>query len=90
MALDTFNRMKTGLSRLVTYGKETVHYDAVQWKTIVPMVEAFNKARTPKEKQEIIKKLVNLVQKEHRRQEPGRSENLKIKAAIEAQNKARK
>jgi RHS repeat-associated protein len=82
MALDTLNRMKSALSRLVIYGKETVHYDAVQWKTIRPMVEAFNRARTDKEKKKIVNDLVNAVQGEHRRQEPERIRNLNIEAAI--------
>ena len=65
MALDTFNRMKSALSRLVRYGKEPVHYKAVQWKTIRPMVEDFNRARTPQEKQRIINQIVREVQYQH-------------------------
>ncbi len=54
MASDTFSRMQNALTIGIKRGSETTTYSGLSWNKIAPMVQAFNRAKTPEEKQKII------------------------------------
>jgi len=68
MAEVTFNTLKQALGILRSQGSERTSYEAVKWKTILPMVKAFNRARTAEEKRKIINQIVAEVQRQHEEQ----------------------
>jgi RHS repeat-associated protein len=78
MAGDTYSRMQNALTIGIRRGSETRYYTAVDWKKIAPMVQAFNRAKTPEEKQKIIDQIEvvarrqQLQQDEQRRREEER------------------
>lgn len=65
MARVTFDTMTRALGILAYKGKETIYFKSVDWKTISPMVQAFNRARTPEEKKKFINEIVKQVQYQH-------------------------
>jgi RHS repeat-associated protein len=85
MALDTFNRLKEALSIRIGKGKENQYYDAMAWRTIMPLVDDFNRAKSPAEKQRIINQIVQFVQDEHRRQEMERIKKKNIQDTLRGQ-----
>jgi hypothetical protein len=70
--------MTQAVSLVVKKGNESITYDAVDWKTISAMVQAFNRAKTPEEKKKIINQIVVEVQRQHYEQDVKRdAERLK-------------
>jgi RHS repeat-associated protein len=90
MASDTLSKLMAALSIRVGKGKETKHYNAMNWEAIKPMVEAFNRARTPEEKQKFINQIVQAAQQEHWRQETERIKKKNIEADDALRGRRRK
>jgi RHS repeat-associated protein len=79
MAYDTFSRMTTAVTLLVKNGKESISYAALDYKSISPMVQAFNRANTAEEKKKIINQIVTEVQRQHYEQDRAKEEQRKKK-----------
>ena len=70
MGQDTFERLVAAAARLPGGG-----YKPLDWKTISPLVQAFNRARTDKDKQRALQQILDLAQRnieEKRRREAAR------------------
>jgi len=68
MAEDTYNRLTTAATVLYNNHKISFLYKPLEWKVVSPLVQAFNRARTPEEKQKIINQIKTLAQQNLERQ----------------------
>ena len=68
MAEDTYNRLTTAATVLYNNQKISFHYKPLEWKVISPFVQAFNRARTPEEKQKALNQIRTLAQQNLERQ----------------------
>ncbi|MFN2529832.1 MAG: RHS repeat-associated core domain-containing protein [Pyrinomonadaceae bacterium] len=62
MAEDTYNRLTTAATVLYNNHKISFQYKPLEWKVVKPLVQAFNRARTPEEKQKALTQLKTLAQ----------------------------
>jgi RHS repeat-associated protein len=65
MAYDTFCTLLSALSIRIRKGEDGLHYQGVDWQSIFPLVQAFNRAKTADEKKKIIDQIVSQVQSQH-------------------------
>jgi RHS repeat-associated protein len=68
MAENTFNTLSTALHKVlngVFRQREPNSYNAVDWKSISPLVKSFNRAKTPEEKRKIVEQITAEVQRQH-------------------------
>jgi RHS repeat-associated protein len=68
MALDTYNRLTTAATVLYNDKKISFLYKPLDWNVLNPRVQAFNRARSPEEKQKIITQIKILAQQNLQRQ----------------------
>jgi RHS repeat-associated protein len=68
MAEDSYNRLTTAATVLYNNQKISFNYKPLAWKVIKPLVQAFNRARTPEEKQQALNQIKALAQENLKRQ----------------------
>jgi hypothetical protein len=68
MAFDTYNRLTTAATVLYNNQKISFQYKPLEWKVLSPLVQAFNRARTPEEKQKALDQIKTLAQQNLQRQ----------------------
>ncbi|MCU1264562.1 MAG: Cell well associated RhsD protein [Acidobacteria bacterium] len=68
MAFDSYNRLTTAATVLYNNHKISFLYKPLEWKVVSPLVQAFNRAKTPEEKQKIIAQINTLAQQNLERQ----------------------
>jgi len=68
MAEDTYNRLTTAATVLYNNRKISFQYKPLEWKVISPLVQAFNRAMTPEEKQKALNQIKTLAQENLQRQ----------------------
>lgn len=68
MALDTYNRLSTAATVLYNNHKISFLYKPLDWKVLNPLVQAFNRAKSPEEKQRIVTQIKTLAQQNLQRQ----------------------
>ena len=66
MARDTFNVLESSASRIdKQFG---ANFKALDWKVVSPLVQSFNRARTPEDKQKVLGQILDLSQQNIQRQ----------------------
>jgi len=68
MAFDTYNRLTSAATVLYNNKKISFLYKPLEWNVVNPLVQAFNRAKTPEEKQKIIGQIKTLAQQNLQRQ----------------------
>ncbi|MGH9968945.1 MAG: RHS repeat-associated core domain-containing protein [Pyrinomonadaceae bacterium] len=68
MALDSFNRLTTAATVLYNNKKISFLYKPLDQKTLKPLVQSFNRAKTPEEKMKIVNQIKTLARENIQRQ----------------------
>jgi len=60
MAFDTFSRLTRAATVLYNNQKISFQYKPLDWNVLNPLVQSFNRTRSPEEKQKIVNQITSL------------------------------